>query len=325
MKKLVKTVLFTAILSALPVLTTFAKSGDVIGYAKYTDISAYINHYPITSYNINGNTAVVAEDLANYGFNVAWDDTTRTLTVTRSGGTTITPYGTVYKYSSKVGQNSFPIYETDIVTYVNNAQVESFAIGGKTCVYIDSLASYGELNWVPEQRATKLWISGLPIKDYSPLPEAVTTAPVTSSTGNTSVSSFSTSYNTLKNALISKGTYYKGSYAINDVSSNGMAIISVGYDTKEDCIHFTSVYYSSDGSNAGTYIEIKSNKTLSGILSVGNSNAPINFNSSGVSIANANLNNTKMLNFVNTDLKIYNLFFTKHQINVKLSDFGIYY
>lgn len=227
MKKLVKITLFTAILSAMLTLTTFAKSGDVIGYAKYTDISAYINHYPITSYNINGNTAVVAEDLANYGFNVVWNNTARTLTVTRSGGTTITPYGTVYKYSSKVGRNSFPIYETDIVTYVNNIQVDSFAIGGKTCVYIDSLAPYGELNWVSEQRATKLWISGLPIKDYAPLQEAPTQqATTTSTTLNTTSESITAILKECKRYVTY--AYYEGDilkgtvdlYRINGKASN---------------------------------------------------------------------------------------------------------
>lgn len=138
MKKVVKIILSTVILSILLSLfamvgcakATFTKPGDIIGCAKYTDISAYINHYPITSYNINGNTAVVAEDLANYGFDVAWDENARTLTVTRGNATTITPYGTIYKYSRKAGKVSTLIYETDIVTYVNNTVVESFSIGG---------------------------------------------------------------------------------------------------------------------------------------------------------------------------------------------------
>lgn len=226
MKKFIKFILCTALLTTALSLTTFAKSGDIIGYAKYTDISAYINHYPITSYNINGNTAVVAEDLANYGFNVVWNNSARTLTVTRSGGTTITPYGTVYKYSSKVGQNSFPIYETDIVTYVNNVPVTSFAIGGKTCVYIDSLAPYGELAWVPEQRATKLWISGLPIKDYAPLQEEPTpkvTVSSTTSNNSTSIASILKKCERYVNYAYIQGDILKTTvdlYRINGKASN---------------------------------------------------------------------------------------------------------
>ena len=154
------------------VTVTYAKTGDVIGYAKYTDISAYINHYPIISYNINDYTAVVAEDLRNYGFNVVWDGENRSLSITKNtDATQITPYGTVYKYSAKAGENSFPYLQTDIVAYVDGNKVESFNIDGKTCIYIDALAPYGEVVWVPEIRAIKLWIEDLPIKDYEPIEE----------------------------------------------------------------------------------------------------------------------------------------------------------
>ena len=174
MKKLVSLLLSVSFIFAT-FTTAFAKTGDVIGYAKYTDISAYINHYPITSYNINDYTAVVAEDLRNYGFNVEWNSDSRSLFITKNDtATQITPYGTVYRYSAKAGQKSFPYLQTDIITYVNGNQVESFNIDGKTCVYIDSLAPYGEVAWVPEIRAIKLWIESLPIKDYEPIEEEPT-------------------------------------------------------------------------------------------------------------------------------------------------------
>lgn len=150
-----------------------AKSGDIIGYAKYSNISAYINHYPITSYNINDNTAVVAEDLQNYGFNAEWNGETRSLSITKNiDAKSITPYGTVYKYSYKAGQNSYPYLETDITTYVNGQRVESFNIDGKTCIFMDDLAPYGEVVWVPEVRALKMWIEDLPMQTYTAVQEA---------------------------------------------------------------------------------------------------------------------------------------------------------
>ena len=163
--------LFNLILS----VTICSKSGDVIGYAKYTDISAYINNYPITSYNINGYTAVVAEDLRNYGFSVEWNESDRSLSITRNNNSTeITPYGAVYKYASKAGKNAYPYLETDIVTFVNGIKVKSFNINGNTCVYIDSLAPYGEVSWNPDIRVINLWIEELPSKEYAPLEEAIT-------------------------------------------------------------------------------------------------------------------------------------------------------
>lgn len=49
-----------------------AKVGEVIGVTRYTDIIASINDYNIASFNFNDYTAVVAEDLENYGFLVNW-------------------------------------------------------------------------------------------------------------------------------------------------------------------------------------------------------------------------------------------------------------
>lgn len=174
MKKLFAVLLLSCMmLTLLFPQVSFAKTGDVIGYANYTDISAYINHYPITSYNINGYTAVVAEDLANYGFDVNWDDYQRALYIeSNHRATKITPHETVYQYSAVAGYPSFAYLETDITTYVNGNYVESFNIGGQTCIYMDDLASCGELVWVPEFRAIKLWLGNLPTKDYAPLPEA---------------------------------------------------------------------------------------------------------------------------------------------------------
>ena len=166
MKKIISLVLaFCLVVSVLSISAT-AKIGDIIGYAKYTDIAAYINHYPITSYNINDYTAIVVEDLRNYGFDVTWNGDNRTLTVERNSETQISGKEKVYKYSYSAGKNSFPYVETDIVTYVNGQAVTSYNIGGQTCIYLDVLSVYGGVEWCADIRAIKLGISGLPVKEY---------------------------------------------------------------------------------------------------------------------------------------------------------------
>lgn len=173
MKKIITKILILTLILGNVQGVASAKSGDIIGYAKYSNISAYINHYPITSYNINDNTVVVAEDLQNYGFNTEWNGETRSLSITRNNDAKkITPYGTIYKYSNQAGQNSYPYLETDIAAYINGKKVESFNIDGKTCIYMNDLEPYGEVVWVPEVRALKMWIEDLPMKSYSALPEA---------------------------------------------------------------------------------------------------------------------------------------------------------
>lgn len=168
MKKILSGIL-AMVMICVSSTVAFAKVGDVIGYAKYTDIVAYINHYPIMSYNVNDYTVVVAEDLRNYGFDVAWNQDTRSLNITRSSATTITPYGEVYTYASKLGQNSMPYLETDIKTYVNGKEVPSYNIGGNTVINIEDLRPFGEVVWVPEIRAIKMWIEDLPQTEYKKL------------------------------------------------------------------------------------------------------------------------------------------------------------
>lgn len=175
MKKSIFKILVMVLIVAAMSTVAFAAIGDVLGYAMYTDIAAYINHYPITSYNINGYTAIVVEDLRNYGFDVTWNQDARTLTVVRNNATEIIGKSEVYKYSYKAGQNSFAYVETDIVTYVNGQPVTSYNIGGQTCIYIDTLAIYGGVEWCPDIRAIKLFVNDLPIIEYAPIPEVPVT------------------------------------------------------------------------------------------------------------------------------------------------------
>ena len=151
--------------------TIVQKDENIIGEAVYTDIAAYINHYPIQSYNVNGNTLVVAEDLLNYGFNVVWNADSRSLYITNNtNATAITPYGTVYKASkNKIGKKAHDVLKTDIAVYINYQLTESYNINGKTIVVFDNLNSCGEVVWVPDIRAIKLWMNGLPMTDYKAL------------------------------------------------------------------------------------------------------------------------------------------------------------
>ena len=141
-------------------LGVFAKSGDVMCYTKVTDIATYINHYAIQSYNINDRTFVCAEDLRNFGFNVEWNDLSRTLNITRNTeNNNIDQYSIPYKANlSMLGQNDKPVYETDIKTLVNGVEAISFNIGGATVVDFESLSAFGPVEWNNDIRALKLWV-----------------------------------------------------------------------------------------------------------------------------------------------------------------------
>lgn len=84
MKRLFAAALSAALLLSPALPASAAGTGQVVDWALYTDITAQINGHPLRSYNVNGSTAVVAEDLQGYGFQVLWDGEARTLSVERA-------------------------------------------------------------------------------------------------------------------------------------------------------------------------------------------------------------------------------------------------
>ena len=74
MKKVIGTIMCMSLILGNAMFANASKTGDVVAYTVYTDIIASINDYNIESYNINGYSAVVAEELRNYGFYVEWNE-----------------------------------------------------------------------------------------------------------------------------------------------------------------------------------------------------------------------------------------------------------
>ena len=126
-------------------------SADSSKYALHTDIVAYINDAPIRSFNIDGFTGIVAEDLLQYGFGVKYDDSIRTLEVYRLNNKITSTY-TPEELTAPVGAKKAKIYDTDIKTYVDGNLVQSFNIGGETIIFIDELLCYGRVIWYPDER-----------------------------------------------------------------------------------------------------------------------------------------------------------------------------
>lgn len=147
-----------------------ATVGAVVNHTLHTDIATYINHYPIKSYNIDGYTSVVAEDLVHYGFDVKWVATEKALFITRGTATEITPVGTVYADTTPVGTPYLDVYESDIKTFVDGKQVPSFNVGGRTIIGIDTLSVFGDVVWQADIKSVKVWLQGLPSTDFAYLP-----------------------------------------------------------------------------------------------------------------------------------------------------------
>ena len=155
--------IFLAILLLIGQVTgAYASLGDVEAYTTYIDICAYINHYIIESYNINGYTVVIAEDLIHYGFDVNWDGNARTLHIYRNfdmmevdSSKLSIPYETA---PNMVGKQALPVLSTDIKTFVNGVEAKSYNIDGRTVVDFESLSAFGSVQWNPDLRNIKLWV-----------------------------------------------------------------------------------------------------------------------------------------------------------------------
>jgi len=139
-----------------------AEIGDKIGTVYNTDIVAYINNYAVPSYAANGQSVIVVEDLRNFGFDVVWDEGSRTLSVFRNEE--LYPAAMNVRKKGITGSYFCDLLHTDISVYANGVKIPSYAINGYTVIPIESLTVFGICNWVPEQRAVKLWVDGLNIR-----------------------------------------------------------------------------------------------------------------------------------------------------------------
>lgn len=139
MKKLLCIGILTMLASAAP-MAAHAAVGDVAGEIYSTDILAVVNGEPMTSYNIGGRTAVIAEELdtGGYGFNHMYNDSERTLYVQTGSNTNV---GDVTVERGSVGEVVGNIYETDIKVIFNGHEVPGYNIGGKTAVVIEDLGT----------------------------------------------------------------------------------------------------------------------------------------------------------------------------------------
>ena len=97
MKKRFISVLLAALMMVAPMAVPVSAADQVLGQYLYTDIVAYIDNYPIRSFNIKGNTYIVVEDLSQYGFGVTWDGVSGRLVISTTRTAAPAQYTTTYK------------------------------------------------------------------------------------------------------------------------------------------------------------------------------------------------------------------------------------
>lgn len=135
-----------------------AAIGDIAGSYYYTDIKTCLYYSPVTSYNIGGKTVIDAEALNwHYGFDVYWHDDTRVLEILDKGGmfnSLEAMSGSLCEQTvGTVGEAAGNYYCTDIVATLDGKPIESYNIGGRTCIAAEQLREFGyDVVWDEDAR-----------------------------------------------------------------------------------------------------------------------------------------------------------------------------
>ncbi len=159
-KKFTCAFLAIAVFSAVPCAFS-ANVGDKTGDVLSTDIVTYIEGVKVPSFNIAGRTAVVVENLnaMELPFEVWYDDTTRTLSISEGkGGERDYFHFADNESSAPIGTPIMDVLYTDIETFYQGKKLESFNIGGFTCIYATDLATlYGRYTFNEDTRAVDIF------------------------------------------------------------------------------------------------------------------------------------------------------------------------
>ena len=153
MKRSLALILMTAMLLTSLVITpaAAARPGEAIGNVLYSDVVAYIDGYPIRSYNIGGNTYIIVEDLMNYGFSVQWKPNVKKLVIDTNRTAQPSGYTATYtpeKNTHPAGTVAMQYLYTEITTWIGSDKVTSYNVGGFTCICMDDLAKYFKKEYV---------------------------------------------------------------------------------------------------------------------------------------------------------------------------------
>ncbi|NDO46513.1 hypothetical protein [Clostridium sp. MD294] len=148
--------LYTILVSFFIISCNTVENTEKILKIEYTDITAYINGIPIPSYNINGNTAIVAEDLNEYGFEVFYytdpETSNTSLEIYYDGSWKEVTADGILLENTFVSEEVSP---SGIITHINNMyshEINSYNVNGKILIFIDDLAIYGDVKWYADQR-----------------------------------------------------------------------------------------------------------------------------------------------------------------------------
>ena len=173
-------ILLISLALAANTVNVYAYQPKIIGSVLSTDIIAYIDKNPIRSYNYSNSTYVLAKDLRDYGFEVTWNDDTRTVNITLPENRTVKEFSADEKQALEkrdpVGIKRYDVYQTDIQTLFDGEPVTSkdspaaINVDGKTLILFSSLGNhFGRTEWSDQYRIANIYTDGgqLPSETYT--------------------------------------------------------------------------------------------------------------------------------------------------------------
>lgn len=137
-RKIISVILCIALLTV-----PFSASAEIVGSVLTTDIKAYVDHFLVPSYNIDGYTAVIVRDLENYGFTVLWDQHAKRVDFYKDFSRPCEPIVPSYT-SLDVGTKLYDVHSTDIRVFYRGTEIPAYNIDGRTVVRLRDLALVGE-------------------------------------------------------------------------------------------------------------------------------------------------------------------------------------
>lgn len=128
-----------------------------------TSYKTYINDYEVPTFaHSDGGAYIIAEDLANYGFDVSWDGNTQTVSVVRNDEKPLVPMDMSHYCGFGVGQKVFDINTSNTVKVAlrgGDGSVyypQAYNCNGYMAISADELKMFGNWNWWDDTKCITL-------------------------------------------------------------------------------------------------------------------------------------------------------------------------
>lgn len=120
------------------------------GWAYESEKMAFINEMPILSYVVDAGQGreeeiiyIIAEDLENYGFDVSWDEGTKTLSLQYREGKTFALMDGEIINAVRSDAPLFPVYTDNVRVRLDGREVGAYSLNGRMLIPLAELYPYG--------------------------------------------------------------------------------------------------------------------------------------------------------------------------------------